>query len=989
MKNFRKNKLAMVIVATLSAYSGMGTAEIYEWNNSAGNNDYHDEDNWATLPDDYNSTIILGNTDQTLHVSMDDGAWLTPAWLHGQQFIFGYNGGKASIIFDRDPTNNNGSNYSGSEFLIGSGTNSVGEVTLLSGGKTIAEQSYNGHSLMQYADITVGHNGGTGKFNIDGTGINIDQQYSLFIGSGTDSVGHVSVLGGGKLFAGSFNYHDYYDWDEEAFSENNVGSSKTLVGYEGGTGTLTVNGQNAAGDATSRAYLWKGTVIGSGDQSIGHVYVENGGILNAAGYSGVDEQRIEDLNLNEQAFVVGHNGGTGYATVDNGTLNVSTNMGQMYSDDYISNESQVGNIHIGYSGYGALAIKNQGTVNATSIYLYSGNDAQGNYVNDHKIGTEQGLLTLGQYASGTGELFIGSFLGDAVSAAGYLNVSKIIVGEGQGSVNFNHSDTDYVFDTPIESTIQGVGDVNAYSGVTILNPVDENDIEVDFSYSGSTTVHGGELRAGRENVFSVDSAHYTKQGGVLSLDNYDQTISSLNNGGLVSLSVGGASVTRSTSQLGTLLTISGNYIGEGGTILFDTALGDDNSATDKVIIEGQASGKTYVAINNVGGLGAETINGIEIITTQGSTEDAFEKAGRIVAGAYDYTVEKKDNNWYLVNEVIVDINDPNNPNDDDVIDIIRPESGAYIANLAAANTMFASRLHNRLGETQYTDYLTGETKATSMWLRQEGGHNRSKTKSGQSKTQANRYVVQIGGDIAQWSSDNLDRFHLGVMAGYGYYQGNTQSEYTGYYAKNRVDGYSVGLYGTWYANKEDKSGLYVDSWVQYAWFDNSVRGEGLAEESYKSKGWLASIEAGYSFKLGENDRMSYWIQPKAQVTWMGVHADKHTEANGTKVWGRGDNVSTRLGVRAYLQGHSAIDDNTGRKFQPFVEANWLYNSKSFGATMNGVTDSQAGTRNVGELKVGVEAHLNKNVNMWGSIAQQVGGKGYSDTQATIGIKFSF
>ncbi|MBK5142470.1 autotransporter outer membrane beta-barrel domain-containing protein [Budviciaceae bacterium BWR-B9] len=285
------------------------------------------------------------------------------------------------------------------------------------------------------------------------------------------------------------------------------------------------------------------------------------------------------------------------------------------------------------------------------------------------------------------------------------------------------------------------------------------------------------------------------------------------------------------------LTINDNYIGHGGTLVFNTVLHNDTSETDKLIVNGQASGLSYVMVNNVGGSGAETIDGIEIISTQGSTDDAFVKSGRIVAGAYEYDLAKSGNNWYLTSSILPEPVEPtpepepkpeepapepkpeepgNNDNSTNETKIIRPESGAYIANLSAANTMFVSRLHNRLGETQYTDYLTGKTKVTSMWLRQEGGHNRSKTKSTQSKTQTNRYVVQIGGDVAQWSTDGLNRLHLGVMAGYGYAHGNTDAKYTAYRAKNKVDGYAVGLYGTWYANQADKSGLYVDSWVQYA-----------------------------------------------------------------------------------------------------------------------------------------------------------------------------
>lgn len=174
-----------------------------------------------------------------------------------------------------------------------------------------------------------------------------------------------------------------------------------------------------------------------------------------------------------------------------------------------------------------------------------------------------------------------------------------------------------------------------------------------------------------------------------------------------------------------------------------------------------------------------------------------------------------------------------------------------------------------------------------------------------------------------------------------------------------------------------------------AWFNNSVQGDGLSEEKYHSKGWSASIEAGYSFNLSQSDSVSYWLQPKAQVTWMGVHADKHYEANGTRVTGNGDNLSTRLGLRAYRQAQSKVDAQTGRTLQPFVEINWLHNTKNFGVTMNDVSDYQTGTRNIGEAKVGIESNFNNRLNVWGSVAQQVGDKGYRDSQASIGVKYSF
>ncbi|WP_145598961.1 autotransporter outer membrane beta-barrel domain-containing protein [Yersinia alsatica] len=453
-----------------------------------------------------------------------------------------------------------------------------------------------------------------------------------------------------------------------------------------------------------------------------------------------------------------------------------------------------------------------------------------------------------------------------------------------------------------------------------------------------------------------------------------------------------------TGTTGNQLVVNGNYIGNNGLLHFNTALGDDNSATDSMIVNGNTSGTTNVSVDNAGGLGAKTLNGIELIQVNGQSDGDF-KSGRIVAGAYDYSlvrgVGQNATNWYLTSlsnlpvdpEKPVDPESPVNPGEETK----RPEAGSYTANLAAANNMFVTRLHDRLGETQYIDALTGEQKVTSMWLRNEGGHNRSRDSSGQLKTQSNRYVMQLGGDIAQWSNNDLDRLHLGVMAGYGNSKSNTRSK-SGYQSDGSVDGYTAGVYSTWYANNEDKSGLYVDGWAQYSWFNNTVQGEGLTSEEYKSKGITASVESGYTFKIGENKSKNetYFIQPKAQITWMGVKADEHREANGTQVSGQGDgNIQTRLGVRSYMKGHHESDNGKDREFQPFVEANWIHNTKDFGTNMNSVDVKQAGAKNIGELKLGVEGQLNKQLNVWGNVGQQLGDKGYSDTAVMLGVKYNF
>ncbi|STD24262.1 outer membrane autotransporter [Enterobacter asburiae] len=57
--------------------------------------------------------------------------------------------------------------------------------------------------------------------------------------------------------------------------------------------------------------------------------------------------------------------------------------------------------------------------------------------------------------------------------------------------------------------------------------------------------------------------------------------------------------------------------------------------------------------------------------------------------------------------------------------------------------------------------------------------------------------------------------------------------------------------------------------------------------------------------------------------------------------------------------------------------------------MDDVSNEMRGTRNIGELKTGVEGQITPQLSVWGNVAQQMGDKGYSDTQGMLGVKYSF
>ncbi|MEZ7798717.1 intestinal colonization autotransporter adhesin MisL [Citrobacter pasteurii] len=617
----------------------------------------------------------------------------------------------------------------------------------------------------------------------------------------------------------------------------------------------------------------------------------------------------------------------------------------------------------------------------------------------------------------------------STKAASYSKAPRGLYAISRGTVNLgggatiamagDHSNESYAISTETGGIVDGSaggrflidGDLHAAGATAATSSLPQQNSAIKLNMTDNS------LWSGASYITSV-----TAGTGVISLQMSDAVWNMTNSSTLTDLTLNSGAVVNFRHTDGEpwqTLTINEDYTGNGGTLVFNTVLNDDTSETDKLIVLGNTTGDSFVAVNNIGGTGAQTVEGIEIIEVAGNSDGNFEKASRIVAGAYDYNVVQKGNNWYLTSFIPappdpedpdpVDPHDPD-PVDPDPVDPVdpiipepeepvappvteqqyRPEAGSYLANNYAANTLFMTRLHDRLGETQYIDMLTGEKKVTSMWMRNVGAHTRFKDGSGQLKTQSNSYVLQLGGDLAQWSSDGLDRWHIGAMAGYANSQNRTQSNLTGYHSRGQVTGYSVGLYGTWYANDADKTGTYVDTWMLYNWFDNKVMGQEQATEKYKSSGITASVEAGYSFKLGENERNSYWLQPKAQVVWMDVQADSHREANGTRVKDNTDgNLMTRLGVKAFINGHNAIDDGKSREFQPFVEANWIHNTQTASVKMDDVSNDMRGTKNIGELKVGVEGQITPRLNVWSNVAQQVGDKGYSDTRGMLGVKYNF
>ncbi|EAO5718620.1 autotransporter outer membrane beta-barrel domain-containing protein, partial [Salmonella enterica] len=327
-----------------------------------------------------------------------------------------------------------------------------------------------------------------------------------------------------------------------------------------------------------------------------------------------------------------------------------------------------------------------------------------------------------------------------------------------------------------------------------------------------------------------------------------------------------------------------------------------------------------------------------------------------------------------------DVTPPNGGGD--VAPQYRADIGAYMGNQWMARNLQMQTLYDREG-SQYRN------ADGSVWARFKAGKAESEAVSGNIDMDSNYSQFQLGGDILAWGNGQQS-ITVGVMASYINADtdstGNRGADGSQFTSSANVDGYNLGIYATWFADAKTHSGAYVDSWYQYGFYNNSVESGDAGSESYDSTANAVSLETGYRYDIALNNGNTVSLTPQAQVVWQNYSADSVKDNYGTRIDGQdGDSWTTRLGLRV----DGKLYKGSRTVIQPFAEANWLHTSDDVSVSFDDATVKQDLPANRAELKVGLQADIDKQWSVRAQVAGQTGSNDFGDLNGSLNLRYNW
>ncbi|HBX2117505.1 TPA: autotransporter outer membrane beta-barrel domain-containing protein [Klebsiella aerogenes] len=825
------------------------------------------------------------------------------------------------------------------------------------------------------------------NINIDGQSVEINNNENAIISSETDNAVNMQSM------AGTFNNSGIITGANNGIFISEESSAISITNTD--TGVIT--GKNGLSSQIAVGLDNIGAITGTAGDGIalsdGNSKINNSGTVQGSenGINVVDSAKADIIN---SGLLGGGGAAVMFASSKNNSLVLNT--GSSLIGDVISTGS-AGN---------ALSLVGSGSEDSNFVGL---NDGDG--FASVKMNGENWTLTGNLDIIGSGDsLQVNSgqlTLAGAVANSGNTLVAEaatLQLGNGQKTATLTGSMTNngtLIFNQGSDSTfatsIIGSGNVekvdtntltltgtNSYTGNTLLK-------------SGTTLVAGGATLGVADSDATItieNGAQFASagevnnnidilSGGILAAWNAVEGNATLRTSGVDTINgnvtnSGTLLLSAADNSVGNNFTINGDYTGSAGSqIVMNSTLGEDSAPTDHLSITGSSYGQSGVSIANIGGLGAQTVNGMEIVSVSGSSEAQLTLSKPVVAGAYEYGLYQHDNgNWYLESKATPS-DDPSDDTDDgdsgsdsgtdggsgtdgdsdngsntdnggqSAPEVMAPEVGAYLGNYLAAQSMFLHKRDDR-------DQLTFRNEYNlNTWMYVKGRYHENDAGGDKVSYDTTTTVLQVGSDFM---SKPMDKgiLRAGGMFGAGQAKTDSDAKHNVRDAQGKVDGFNVGLYATWQEDPKLRLGSYIDTWASYSWYNNTVTSN-RNNEKYDSKGFAASVEVGHAWVIPSESARTWKIEPQAQMIYSYLDQENHTDPDGVRVTTVDNNsLFGRLGVKS-----SYFEQQDVKAWQPYVAVNWLKGAGQNDLAFNGEKVSNDTPDDRGQLELGVTGNVNE------------------------------
>ncbi len=835
-----------------------------------------------------------------------------------------------------------------------------------------------------------GNIAGTGiglDINIEGQSVEINNNENAIISSATDNAVNVQSMAGAINNSGIITGANNGIFVSEESSAINITNTDTGV----------ITGKNGLSSQIGVGLDNSGAITGTAGDGValsdGNSKISNSGTVQGSqnGINVVDSAKADIIN----SGLLG-GGGTAVMFASSKHNSLVLNTGSSLIGDVISTGS-TGN---------TLSLVGSGTEDSNFVGLHDGDGFA-----SVKMNGEAWTLTGNLDIIGSGDsLQVNSgqlTLAGAVANSGNTLVAEaatLQLGNGQKTATLTGSMTNngtVIFNQGSDSTfatsIIGSGNVekvdantltltgtNRYTGNTLLKSgttlvAEGATLGVADSDATITIENGAQFASAGEVNNNIDIL----SGGILAAWNAVEGNATLRTSGVDTINgnvtnSGTLLLSAADNSVGNNFTINGDYTGSAGSqIVMNSTLGEDSAPTDHLSITGSSYGQSGVSIANIGGLGAQTVNGMEIVSVGSNSEAQLTLSKPVVAGAYEYGLYQHDNgNWYLESKATPS-DDPSDDTDDgdsgsdsgtdggsgtdgdsdngsntdnggqSAPEVMAPEVGAYLGNYLAAQSMF---LHKRDDRDQLT--FRNEDNLNT-WMYVKGRYHENDAGGDKVSYDTTTTVLQVGSDFM---SKPMDKgiLRAGGMFGAGQAKTDSDAKHNVRDAQGKVDGFNVGLYATWQEDPKLRLGSYIDTWASYSWYNNTVTSN-RNNEKYDSKGFAASIKVGHAWVIPSDNARTWKIEPQAQMIYSYLDQENHTDPDGVRVTTLDNNsLFGRLGVKS-----SYFEQQDVKAWQPYVAVNWLKGAGQNDLAFNGEKVSNDTPDDRGQLELGITGNVNE------------------------------